>query len=72
FEAIGRVMKVQAAIWLAVRTDGMKAGLVSPTEPGIVNQVSTRNSIPTERQASRLISVLDRNADSGIIPRDAY
>jgi hypothetical protein len=72
FEAIGRVMKVQAAIWLAVRTDGIKAGLVSPTELGIVNQVSTRNSIPTERQASRLISVLDRNADSGIIPRDAY
>jgi hypothetical protein len=66
------VMKVQAAIWLAVRTDGMKAGLVSPAELGIVTQIVTRNSIPTERQASRLISVLDRNADSGIIPRDAY
>ncbi|WP_440694369.1 AIPR family protein [Clavibacter nebraskensis] len=72
FEAITRVMKVQAAIWLAVRTDGMRAGLVSPAELGIVTQIVTRNSIPTERQASRLISVLDRNADSGIIPRDAY
>lgn len=69
FEAIQRVLAVNAATWEVV----YKAGGLSPTEGDLVQMFGLRTgAVPTERQAAVLIRLLGRMADNGVVSRDSF
>lgn len=65
-EAASRVLGVAATTWETVVVEGTRAGLLSPTDVALV-QLVIKKSMPSDRQALRLVRVLDRCVQEGII-----
>ncbi|MCS5713524.1 AIPR family protein [Herbiconiux sp. CPCC 205716] len=72
FEAIGRVLKVKPDVWSTVLREGVRGGLISPTERGIIERIAVPGTVPTERQAARALLALERSAENALISHDAY
>ncbi|MEV8272293.1 AIPR family protein [Microbacterium sp. NPDC077184] len=70
-EAASRILSVAAATWETVVVEGTRAGLLSPTDVALV-ELATKKSMPSDRQALRLVRVLERCVQEGIIPSDAF
>lgn len=65
-EAQAAVFKVSKDDWEQVRTFGMQARILTPTDIGILDLVTGRKSgLPSERQSARLLQVLSRAIDHG-------
>ncbi len=69
-EAASRVLGVAASTWEIVVVEGTRAGILSPTDVALV-QLVVKKSMPSDRQALRLVRVLDRCEQEGILPREA-
>lgn len=65
-EAITRVLNVPRATWGTIKTDGTKVGIVSPTDLDLIALVE-RGGLPSDRQASRLLAILDRAREATLI-----
>jgi hypothetical protein len=72
FESVQRVMKVKPETWQVLLTEGVRAGLVTPTEQGILAKAAQPGMIPTERQAARALTVLERSAEHALIARGSF
>lgn len=69
FEAIQRVLKVGGAVW----ETAYSAGGYSPTERDLIQAFGLRKGrVPSERQATALLRLLERLADNGSIARDSF
>jgi hypothetical protein len=66
-EAAARVLKVSPKIWETVIAEGARAGVLSPTDSALV-QLAMKRAMPTDRQALRLVRILERCAQEGVIP----
>lgn len=69
YEQISRILNVAPAVWEQAAISGQ----MSPTEGNLVRRFGTsRGNVPSERQASTLLSMLDRMAGKGIVSRSSY
>ena len=69
FENIRRVVSVSRDTWAAV----YRAGQLSPLESDLVQLFGLRSgNVPSEKQASALLRLLDRMADVGAIARESF
>ncbi|CAL4861276.1 hypothetical protein MMM2322_02961 [Microbacterium sp. MM2322] len=69
FENIRRVVSVSQDTWAAV----YRAGQLSPLESNLVQLFGLRSgNVPSEKQASVLLRLLDRMADVGAIARESF
>jgi hypothetical protein len=72
FEVLKRILAVESSVWQQVygSTDQVP---ISPIERDLVQMFGLRKGrVPSERQASVLLRLLDRMAGEGVIRRDAY
>lgn len=65
-ETVTRVMSVRRSVWTELLHGASGAGILSPTDLGIV-QVVASGSVPSDRQAARAWRVLQRGIDEGLI-----
>jgi hypothetical protein len=66
-EAQSAVFKLSKDDWERVRTFGVQAHILTPTDIGILDLVTGRKSgFPSERQSARLLQVLSRANDHGL------
>lgn len=70
-EAVSRILKVAVGTWETVITKGAQKGALSPTDAALV-QLAMKRSMPSDRQALRLVRILERCMDEGILSRDAF
>lgn len=68
-EVVARVMKVKRSVWADVLRGAGAAGLLSPTDLGII-QVVTNGAVPSDRQAARAWRALERCVDEGLVLAD--
>lgn len=71
YEAVTRLLKAPATLWETIEKEGARANLLSPTDQSIIKLLRD-GAIPTDRQAARLMKVLQRCADHGMITADSY
>ena len=65
------VFEISRDSWEEVRSFGIEAKIVSPTDVGILDLVTGRKSgFPSERQSSRLLAVLQKAKDHGFVGVD--
>ncbi|MGY3380875.1 hypothetical protein ACVWYS_002832 [Arthrobacter sp. TE12231] len=69
FEMIERMLNVAPHVWEEVLSEGRHAGVISPTDRDIILTVARRKLVPTERQAARLLSALEKCASMALISR---
>lgn len=65
-ETVTRVMMVQQSVWADVLRLSSGAGILSPTDLGIIQTV-VGGGVPSDRQAARAYRVLERYLDEGLI-----
>lgn len=66
-EAQTYVLSRSQATWQVLLQEGPGAGVLSPTDIGLVELMARGSSVPTDRQASRLVRILERSIDAGVI-----
>jgi hypothetical protein len=72
YEAVKRVLDVAPFTWDMVYRSSAQVSM-SPTERDLVQMFGLRpGKVPSERQASVLLRLLDRMADNGVLNSDAY
>lgn len=72
FEVIKRVLAVKLPVWETIYRSTAQVS-ISPTEKDLVQIFGLRHGkVPSERQATVLLRLLDRMAESGILARDTY
>lgn len=72
FETIERMLNVSPQVWEEVLSAGGRAGVLSPTDKDIIHIVAGRKLVPTERQAERLLTALEKCASNALISRADY
>ena len=72
FEVIKRILAVKSLVWEKIY-ESKEHVSISPTEQGLVQMFGLRpGKVPSERQATVLLRLLDRMADGGVVGRDTY
>jgi len=72
FEVIKRVLAVKLRVWEMVK-DATEQVPISPIEMDLLRMFGLqKGKVPSERQATVLIRLLDRMADSGVLARDIF
>lgn len=72
FQVISRVMQVKADVWRRVIEHGVRQGFVGPVERDIVQRFAGGRAVPSDRQARKMLEVLERAADHTVIYRNEF
>lgn len=71
-ETIQRILAVKPQVWQTVHHASAKVS-ISPTEHDLVNLFGLRpGKVPSDRQATILLRLLNRMADNGVLGRGSY
>lgn len=68
-EAQTRVLHVRPEVWARIKREGVRTGVLSPTDLDLIVLVE-RGGLPTDRQAGRLMAVLDKAVQATLISPD--
>lgn len=72
FEAVSRVLEVKPEVWEAVYGSSARVA-VSPAERSLVQSFGIqRGKVPSERQAEKLLKLLQRMEDGGVLPAGSF
>lgn len=72
FQVVARVMKVKPDVWRRVIEHGVRRGFVGPVERDIVQKFAGGRAVPSDRQARKMLEVLERAADHTVIYRNDF
>lgn len=72
FEAVGRVLEVRPDVWAAV-AESVNHIAVSPSEKDLIRLFGLQQGkVPSERQAVKLLKLLQRMTDNGVLAEGAF